>query len=65
MSDRAQPSAESALNESPTPAVPPPPTLALYESDALFQGARVVNITHAGETYRLLITRNNRLILQK
>jgi hemin uptake protein HemP len=31
----------------------------------LFQGARVVEITHAGETYRLLLTRNNRLILQK
>lgn len=35
------------------------------ESSELFQGARVVAITHAGETYRLLVTRNNRLILQK
>lgn len=34
-------------------------------SDELFRGARIVAITHAGETYRLLITRNNRLILQK
>jgi hemin uptake protein HemP len=36
-----------------------------YESGSLFQGSRVVVIAHAGETYRLLITRNNRLILQK
>lgn len=35
------------------------------QSAELFQGARVVEITHAGETYRLLLTRNNRLILQK
>jgi hemin uptake protein HemP len=65
MSDLSETSAESAANESPTQAVPTPPALPLYESDVLFQGARVVNITHAGETYRLLITRNNRLILQK
>ena len=36
-----------------------------FESSSLFQGSRVVVITHAGETYRLLLTRNNRLILQK
>jgi hemin uptake protein HemP len=35
------------------------------ESDVLFQGARVVMITHAGEAYRLMVTKNNRLILQK
>ncbi|WP_428305966.1 hemin uptake protein HemP [Lacipirellula sp.] len=35
------------------------------QSAELFQGARVVEITHSGETYRLLLTRNNRLILQK
>ncbi len=35
------------------------------ESEALFQGARVVVITHAGEAYRLMVTKNNRLILQK
>lgn len=46
-----------------TPVEPPaePPR---FESQELFQGARVV-IAHAGETYRLLLTRNNRLILQK
>lgn len=57
-------------------AVPPTPPLTdaiapasteprSVESTELFQGARVVEITHAGETYRLLLTRNNRLILQK
>lgn len=51
----------------PSPAVPPaapvdPPSIASTE---LFQGSRVVVITHAGENYRLLVTRNNRLILQK
>lgn len=49
------------------PAVPPsapaePPSI---PSTELFQGRRVVVITHAGENYRLLVTRNNRLILQK
>lgn len=43
-----------------TPAEPP-----RFDSHELFQGSRVVVINHAGETYRLLLTRNNRLILQK
>jgi hemin uptake protein HemP len=43
----------------------PPPEPPRFESQELFQGSRVVVITHAGETYRLLVTRNNRLILQK
>jgi hemin uptake protein HemP len=47
-----------------TPA-PQPPEPRSVQSAELFQGARVVEITHAGETYRLLLTRNNRLILQK
>jgi hemin uptake protein HemP len=34
-------------------------------SEDLFAGARAVCIEHAGERYRLLITRNDRLILQK
>jgi hemin uptake protein HemP len=65
MSESPRQLTESLVNEPQTPGVPAPLTLPLYESAALFQGARVVNITHAGETYRLLITRNNRLILQK
>ncbi|MEO1529500.1 MAG: hemin uptake protein HemP [Planctomycetota bacterium] len=31
----------------------------------LSKGARLVHIHHDGETYRLMRTRNNRLILQK
>jgi hemin uptake protein HemP len=55
----------------PAPATPAPqsqsqsPEPRSVESAELFQGARVVEISHAGETYRLLLTRNNRLILQK
>lgn len=51
---------------------PPPPSRPegkreppRYASEDLFQGTRVIVITHAGEAYRLLVTRNNRLILQK
>lgn len=44
------------------PASAEPPRI---ESTSLFQGSRVVVISHAGESYRLLLTRNNRLILQK
>lgn len=34
-------------------------------SDELFQGRRAVQITHQGQQYRLLITKNDKLILQK
>jgi hemin uptake protein HemP len=37
----------------------------LIRSEELFAGERIVLIQHAGEKYRLLITRNDRLILQK
>lgn len=47
------------------PPMPQPSEPRSVQSAELFQGARVVEITHAGETYRLLLTRNNRLILQK
>jgi hemin uptake protein HemP len=36
-----------------------------FESSSLFRGGRMMMISHAGATYRLLLTRNNRLILQK
>lgn len=35
------------------------------ESTQLLAGRREVRIVHAGETYRLLVTRNNKLILHK
>jgi hemin uptake protein HemP len=41
---------------------PDPPRI---DSADLFRGARMIVIAHAGEEYRLLLTRNNRLILQK
>jgi hemin uptake protein HemP len=34
-------------------------------SDELFAGERVLMIEHAGQCYRLLVTWNERLILQK
>lgn len=34
-------------------------------SDDLLQGARELFIVHRGQTYRLLLTRNDKLILQK
>jgi hemin uptake protein HemP len=37
----------------------------VVRSEELFAGQRVVVIEHAGEQYRLITTRNNRLILQK
>jgi hemin uptake protein HemP len=43
----------------------PPPEPPRYDSQDLFQGSRVVVITHGNEVYRMLLTRNNRLILQK
>jgi hemin uptake protein HemP len=42
---------------------PLPPRVLLSED--LFAGERMVVIEHAGSKYRLLITRNDRLILQK
>ena len=37
----------------------------VIESTELFQGRRVVHISHRGERYRLIETRNGKLILQK
>jgi hemin uptake protein HemP len=53
-------SAEEPRTEAASAAEPPK-----FDSQDLFQGSKLVVITHAGETYRLLLTRNNRLILQK
>lgn len=57
----------------PTPATVPilgsstEPTRIVRElgSDDLFQGQKTLVIRHGGEIYRLSVTRNNRLILQK
>ncbi|MCL4206150.1 MAG: hemin uptake protein HemP [Pirellulaceae bacterium] len=34
-------------------------------SEELLQGGREVRIVHSGQVYRLQVTRNNKLILQK
>jgi hemin uptake protein HemP len=53
-------------SESPLPApAPPADATRVIRSEEIFAGERVVMIQHAGERYRLLITRNDRLILQK
>ena len=36
-----------------------------FTTSSLFQGSREIFIEHAGEMYRLTITRNGKLILQK
>jgi hemin uptake protein HemP len=36
-----------------------------FDSEQLFAGTKSIAIRHGGENYRLLITRNDRLILQK
>jgi hemin uptake protein HemP len=47
--------------------VPPKavPAIRVVRSEELFAGERAVVIQHGGEMYRLLVTRNDRLILQK
>ncbi|MFO0897276.1 MAG: hemin uptake protein HemP [Pirellulales bacterium] len=49
----------------PSAAQPAKAPLRRMFSGDLFQGAREVQIEHHGEVYRLLETRNGKLILQK
>jgi hemin uptake protein HemP len=55
-------SSETSSNETAAPQREQPRVI---PSEELFAGGRVVLIQHAGELYRLLVTRNDRLILQK
>lgn len=41
------------------------PRIACVSSEELLQGGRELWILHAGQVYRLMLTRNNKLILQK
>lgn len=43
----------------------PAARVSVVHSKDLLKGRREVWIIHAGETYRLIVTRNNKLILQK
>lgn len=61
-----QSTSDAAQNVPPEDeAQPAPPSARTVRSEDLFAGQRVVLIQHAGEEYRLMITRNDRLILQK
>ena len=42
-----------------------PKTSVKYDSSQLFGSEKVVLIEHAGQTYRLLITKQDKLILNK
>ncbi len=55
----------SGVPESPQPRDDAPPEPPRYESTELFGESRLVVIMHDGAEYRLFVTRNNRLILQK
>lgn len=41
------------------------PAVRSVESEQLFQGAKTLLIRHADSEYRLTVTRNDKLILQK
>ena len=63
---------ESASPGHPITAVPPetvpvpaPTAVRMLNSDDIFSGSREVCIAHRGALYRLRITMQNRLILQK
>lgn len=54
--------------EAPRPPDQPksePPDRREVDSQELMRGEKILVIRHAGEQYRLVVTRNNRLILQK
>jgi len=57
MSEPTNPKAETGATR---PTSPPQ-----FDSVDLFAGQRIVHIQHDDECYRLLITKNNKLILQK
>ncbi|MHB8903196.1 MAG: hemin uptake protein HemP [Thermoguttaceae bacterium] len=57
----APPDCECRLSEANSKA----PISDPIESSELLAGRREVQIVHAGEVYRLLVTRNNKLILYK
>lgn len=50
---KPEPPADNSLGKRPIP------------SSSLFQGQQQVLIQHDGEIYRLVLTRNNKLLLQK
>lgn len=55
------PTPRSTASSDPAPSAPPP----RVRSEDLLRGRREIVIDHQGQEYRLLRTRNNRLILNK
>jgi hemin uptake protein HemP len=49
----------------PDQAAPSTADVPLVSSDVLLGGRRELHIVHGQEVYRLMLTRNNKLILQK
>ena len=68
-----QPDPRDAFTPTPSrtgshsPAAPRQPagSPGILPADRLFQGSQEIQIAHNGETYRLRITRNSKLILTK
>lgn len=53
------------MTDAPEANEPAAQTPRQIESAELLHGAREVIIVHAGQSYRLLVTKNDKLILQK
>lgn len=58
-----EPEEKPADRSDPPPPQPERPSTILSED--LFRGGREIRIQHAGEVYRLRLTRNGKLILHK
>jgi hemin uptake protein HemP len=57
--------AKTPSDPKPEPRTDVPPDTLVVKSEDIFRGTREVCIEHAGERYRLRITRRNKLLLQK
>jgi hemin uptake protein HemP len=64
MTDELPPTNKPAGESRATPPVERD-VIRVVRSEEIFAGERIVLIQHGGEQYRLLVTRNDRLILQK
>jgi hemin uptake protein HemP len=60
-----KPDAARTTGDEPADSTEASPHVPAVRSEELLRGARELRIVHGSETYRLLVTRNNRLILQK
>ena len=65
MQDSHADNADLPLEARPARKSPTSGAVRELDSQQLLQGEKSIAIRHAGEVYRLLVTRHNRLILQK